>query len=414
MIDVTEDFYWYWLCNIPSIGNAKIRAILNIFASAKEVYAASEKLLRLVNGLGEKEINNIIESRKDTEIYKDFIAMKEIGINFVHAECSNYPQRLKKIFDAPFGIYYKGRLPKEDVPTAAIIGARNCTNYGREIATLLGYELSKQGVQIISGMARGIDSYGHIGAINSGGSTFGVLGCGPDVCYPRENINIYMDVLENGGIISEYPAGTQPLAHQFPMRNRIISGLADVVIVVEAREKSGSLITVDQALEQNKEVMVVPGRIGDRLSEGCNNLIKLGAQVITRPEDVFEELGLDFCNKSQASVLNSSEEIYEEIYEKSYEKSSEKISEKDNIKDGNIYNSIKNSTDDTYKCNIPIASLEKKVYSCVDLFPKNLNIIIEETGLNTCIVTDILLNLELRNYIREVSKNNYVRIILKE
>ena len=187
-----------------------------------------------------------------------------------------------------------------------------------------------------------------------------------------------MDILEKGGIISDYPPGTNPLAYQFPMRNRIISALADVIIVVEAREKSGSLITVDQALEQNKEVMVVPGRIGDHLSEGCNNLIKMGAQVITTPSDAFENLGIIQFNSDKSEADNKKVQV------------------------------------EFNKNNITLACQDNMVYSCVDLFPKSINTIIEETGLDTKVITNVLLNLELRNYIREISKNYYVRVINSE
>ena len=373
-----EDYYWYWLCNIPNIGNSKIRALLNIFGSAREIYDATEKLLRYVQDIRQKDIIRIMDSKKDNDIYKNFINMKEKEIKFIHIESPNYPNKLKEIYDFPYGLYYKGKLPEENIPTVAIIGARDCTNYGREIAKMFGYEFSKLGVQVISGMARGIDSYGHVGAINAGGSTYAILGCGADICYPKENINLYMDILEKGGIISEYSPGTYPLAYQFPMRNRIISAFADVIIVVEAREKSGSLITVDQALEQNKEVMVVPGRIGDRLSEGCNNLIKMGAQVIITPTDAYENLGIVQCNNGKSDDDN------------------------------------KNIQAEINKNNFALACQDKMVYSCVDLFPKSINSIIEETGLDIKVITNVLLNLELRNYIRETSKNYYVRVINSE
>ena len=374
----TEDYYWYWLCNIPNIGNSKIRAILSIFGNAKEVYDASDSLLGYVQDLKEKDISSIIESKKDNDIYKNFISMKEKEINFVHIESDNYPKKLKEIYDFPYALYYKGNLPEENIPTVAIIGARDCTNYGREIAKMFGYEFSKLGVQVISGMARGIDSYGHIGAINAGGCTYAILGCGVDICYPKENINLYTDILERGGVISEYSPGTNPLAYQFPMRNRIISALADVIIVVEAREKSGSLITVDQALDQNKEVMVVPGRIGDRLSEGCNNLIKMGAQVIITPADAFENLGIVQYNSGKSDDQNT------------------------------------NMQADLGQNNFELACQDKMVYSCIDLFPKSINSIIEEAGLDIKVITNVLLNLELRNYIREISKNYYVRVINSE
>ena len=362
-----KEYYWFWLCNIPRIGNAKIRAIMNVFHDAKEVYDANEKLLNCVAGLTEKEIGIIMASKKDNQIYKSYIALQDKNIMFVHAGSKSYPNKLHQIYDYPFGLYYRGKLPDSNVPSVSIIGARNCTNYGKEIARKLGYELSMNGVQVISGMARGIDSYGHRGVIEAGKSTYAILGCGVDICYPQENINLYMDIVEQGGIISEYAPGTQPFPGQFPMRNRIISGLSDIVVVVEAREKSGSLITVDQALEQNKEVMVVPGRIGDRLSEGCNNLIKLGAQMVTDSSDIFANL--------------------DHIY--AFGDWKTKVTNENN--------------------NIVLASLEKIVYARLDLFPKNINTIIEETGIEPQVATKYLLNLELSGLIKEISKNYYVR-----
>lgn len=367
--DMKEELYWFWLTNIPNIGNIKIKELLNYFDNAREIYFASEILLSQIHLLNEKDIHNIMKSKEDQNIHKGFMNLEKSQIKFINYRSEEYPSKLKQIYDPPMVIYYKGKLPDEKIPSVAIIGARDCTNYGKEIAKKFGYEFAKAGVQVISGLARGVDSYGHIGCLYGKGNTFAVLGCSVDVCYPKENINLYSEILEEGGIISEYPPNTLPLAYQFPMRNRIISGLADVIIVVEARQKSGSLITVDQALEQNKEVMVVPGRIGDRLSEGCNNLIKMGAQVITAPEDAFESLGI--------------------------------------IK--NFKNDLKN--DFEKEKNITLACQEKMVYSCVDLFPKSIDNIIEETQLDVNIVISALINLELSNYIQEVSKNYFVRVI---
>ena len=178
--------------------------------------------------------------------------MCHTDIQFVHIKSDKYPSKLKELYDSPACLYVRGKLPSETKASVAIIGARNCTEYGRSVA----------------------------------GYTCAVLGCGVDICYPSQNIELFTNIINNGCVLSEYPLGTRPISANFPVRNRIISGLADVVIVVEAKKKSGSLITVDLALEQNKEVMAVPGRIGDILSEGCNELIKQGAMVITNPEDI--------------------------------------------------------------------------------------------------------------------------------
>ncbi len=203
---------------------------------------------------------------------------------------AEYPERLRKIPGPPKELYVLGRVPSEQILTVALIGARDCSEYGRYVAAGLGAALGSRGIQVISGMARGIDGIGQEAALDAGGSSFGVLGCGVDICYPAGNRRIYEKLKLGGGLLSEYPPGAPPLPGHFPPRNRIVSGLADVVVVVEAREKSGTLITVDMALEQGREVYVVPGRMTDPLSAGCNKLLKLGAGLILSTEEFLDEL----------------------------------------------------------------------------------------------------------------------------
>lgn len=204
----------------------------------------------------------------------------------------DYPSRLSGLPRMPRELYLLGTLPDPARPAVAIVGARHCTAYGRDAARRFGRILAMNGVEIISGMAYGIDAAGHEGALEGGGRTYAVLGCGADVCYPRQNRQLYEQILQRGGILSEYTPGTPAMPHHFPARNRIVSGLADIVLVVEARRRSGSLITVDCALEQGKTVYAVPGRIGDPLSEGCNALIAQGAGIAHTPEMILSELAI--------------------------------------------------------------------------------------------------------------------------
>ena len=206
---------------------------------------------------------------------------------------SDYPERLERIKDAPEKLYVRGNLPDPKKKTVSIVGARNCTEYGSTLAKTIARILSLNDVQVISGLAMGIDTAGHIGVIEVEKPTFAVMGCGVDICFPTHNSNVYERILDyGGGIISEVDIGTPPLPYNFPLRNRIISGLSDVVIVVEARDKSGSLITADYALEQGKTIFACPGRVRDSLSRGTNNLIKQGAYILTSADDVLEHLGL--------------------------------------------------------------------------------------------------------------------------
>ncbi len=200
-----------------------------------------------------------------------------------------YPEKLLEIPDPPFCLFCIGRMP-DDRPTVSIIGARNATPYGREQARVFGSTLSRYGMNVISGMARGIDGIAGRAALDAGGYSAAVLGCGVDICYPSDNKDLYERLCRDGGVISEYMPGTAAQARLFPLRNRIISGLSDVVLVIEASQKSGTLITVDMALDQNREIYALPGRVTDVRSGGCNRLIRQGANIAASPEDIVIDL----------------------------------------------------------------------------------------------------------------------------
>lgn len=206
---------------------------------------------------------------------------------------ADYPERLRNIPDPPRTLYVRGSLPPDDVPTVAIIGARSASDYGLQVARSFGRALAMQGIGIISGMAAGIDSAGQWGAVDAEAKTYAVFGCGLNVCYPARNYLLYDKILQyGGGAISELPLDAPPIGKQFASRNRIIAGLADAVLVLEAREKSGTFITVVDALDQGKQIFALPGRVTDGLSKGCNQLIRQGADILTSPEDVLEYLHL--------------------------------------------------------------------------------------------------------------------------
>ena len=210
---------------------------------------------------------------------------------YIEQHAAGWPGRLRGLPAMPQGLYVRGTLPDDSARSVAIVGARNCTGYGKREAKRFARTLAEHGVQIISGLAYGIDAAAHEGALEGGGKTFAVLGCGADVCYPRANRALYETIRDgNGGILSEFLPGTQPAAWHFPVRNRIVSALSDLVLVVEARRRSGSLITVGHALEQGRSVFAVPGRNGDPQSDGCNALIAQGAGIACDPEMILSEL----------------------------------------------------------------------------------------------------------------------------
>ena len=212
-------------------------------------------------------------------------------MRYVEKGDRDYPQQLLPYERMPAGLYVIGKFPDPERPSVAIVGARNCSHYGYQESFRFGKALAAAGVQIISGMARGCDAAGHAGALEGGGATFAVLGCGADICYPPSNHDLYIQIPQcGGGILSEYEPGTPALGWHFPIRNRIISGLADIILVAEARKKSGSLITVEYALEQGKSVYAIPGRNRDPFSEGSNHLIAQGAGIAASPDLLLEEL----------------------------------------------------------------------------------------------------------------------------
>lgn len=283
-----KKMYACWLNGVPGIGNRTIDKLLELCGSEKEIYLAGEKLWRRV--LNKRQLEQMMHYAEGITPGQLLKELAEKKIQFVLREEADYPNRLKKIPDPPYGLYVKGRFPENDLPSVAVIGARDCSEYGNYVAAALGNVLGKNGVQVISGMARGIDGISQNAALEAGGSSFGVLGCGVDVCYPATNRDLYEHLCECGGVISAYPPGTEARPGNFPPRNRIVSGLSDILVVVEARNKSGTLITVDMALEQGKDVYVVPGRVTDRLSDGCNALIRQGASVFVSPEELLNEI----------------------------------------------------------------------------------------------------------------------------
>lgn len=237
----------------------------------------------------------------------------QVDVRYIKRYDSDYPVRMRQLPDMPEGIYVRGRLPEDEKPTVAIVGARTCSNYGRNMAREFARVLSNEGVQVISGLALGIDGEAHTGALCGKSATFAVLANDVAECYPRSNQKLYDKILrQGGGILGEQPTGTPPMPYHFPARNRIISALADVVLVVEARRKSGSLITVDYALEQGKSVFAIPGRVGDITSEGCNQLIAQGAGIACSPDVILQELGMGKTalaeNLRQRKVLKLSPE----------------------------------------------------------------------------------------------------------
>ncbi len=315
---------WHWLTNLPGFGYKKLSVLKNVFNDIGELYELeknigydkADELLRHLfasadMALGEKERDAFFDRELREKLNMKYEKIMISDVNMVSRESGEYPERLRDIFDAPYILYYRGTLPESGRKTAAVVGARACSEYGRSMAKDIGKQLASYGVQVVSGFARGIDTASHNGSLSvEGGRTFAVFGCGINHCYPPENRFTYDEIIEKGGgIISEYPPDTKPMSGFFPMRNRIISGLSDIVIVVEAGNKSGSLITADHAVEQGRTVMALPGRVTDRLSVGCNGLIKQGAAIVSCMDDILFELGMSETQKNTPDINFSQIEL---------------------------------------------------------------------------------------------------------
>lgn len=356
-----KEKYQYWLTSISGIGRRKIEKLLEICVGAEEIYHLPEKQIKMIYGIEEKDSDRIIQSKDRWDLEEEWEKLEQEKIHFISLENHKYPQKLRQITDRPYGIFWKGKLPDDNRKTAALVGARRCSEYGRAAALKLGESLAAYGVQVISGMAVGIDSFGHWGAIRGKGDTYAVFGCGPDVCYPKGAGELYDRIQKEGGIITEYCPKTQPKPGLFPQRNRIISAFADAVILVEAKERSGSLITADFALEQGKDIYAVPGRMDDVLSMGCNALIAQGAGIILSPEKLLLDLGM---KADEIPAFNG-------------------------------------------KSKIALEKEELMVYSCFDLHAKKIEQLYQATGIEISGLADVLVRLKQKGLIEELFKNEY-------
>ena len=359
-----KDMLWYWFANVLNVGRRKKHELLDVYGSPEAIYNETREGFIIQGLLNEEQIEELY-NKDDERVKAEYDRMARENVRFIHMENKDYPARLKTIPDPPLGLYIKGNiLPANNRPMVSVIGSRRCSDYGYDIAYKTGYELGLNNIAVVSGMAKGVDGASQKGCIDAGGISYGILGCGVDICYPRDNIGLYMDIQKNGSLISEYCLKTNPIAGFFPERNRIISGLGEILIVVEAGKKSGTFITVEMALEQGRDVYAVPGRITDSFSKGCNKLIKDGAFIYDNIYDVIEHL--------------KSKNILDENIKKSENK------------------------------NISIATNEKIVYAILDFEPKHINYILEKSGLAMKDVIAALFELEMKHIISQPTNNYYV------
>jgi DNA processing protein len=291
MVSTEELKYWVAFSGIPGIGRVRISQLKGCFGSLQAAWQAPEGKLRQA-GLDSRSTDALVTLRPRISLDAEMEKLERYKVKAFVYEDPLYPSRLKEIYDYPPVVYVRGSLPSEDEPCLAIVGTRRPTIYGRQVTEEIVSDLARSRITIVSGLARGIDSVAHRAALDAGGRTVAVCGSGLDIVYPGENAKLAQAITEQGALVSEYPLGVRPKAENFPLRNRIMSGLSLGVLVVEAGERSGALITAHQAAEQNREVFAIPGSILSPASQGTNRLIQEGAKLVRNYTDILQELNL--------------------------------------------------------------------------------------------------------------------------
>jgi len=302
MVSTDELKYWVGFSLIPGIGRVRLSQLKEHFGNLRDAWKAPEGELRQA-GLDSRSIETLLLLCPKISLDAEMGKLERYKVKALTCEDSRYPPKLKEIYDYPPLLYIRGNfMPRQDDPCLAVVGTRRPSIYGRQVAEEITTDLAKSKITVISGLARGIDSIAHRAALGVGGKTIAVLASGLDIIYPAENARLAQAIMEQGALVSEHPLGIKPRAENFPLRNRIMSGLSLGVLVVEARERSGALITALQALEQNREVFAIPGSILSPASRGTNHIIQEGAKLVRNCTDIIEELNLSVAAPQQLEI----------------------------------------------------------------------------------------------------------------
>ena len=370
---------WLGLIRADNVGATTFAKLIKHFGSADRALGASVSELAKVNGIGYKRAEQIAATRGKFDVKRELELAAKLGIWIINLDDKRYPPALRQIYDPPPVLYIKGSLCREDNLAISIVGSRRCSLYGQEQASRLAHFLSSAGFTICSGMARGIDTAAHQGALSAGGRTIAVQGCGLKNIYPPENKKLFELITESGACISELPLQYEPLSENFPPRNRIVAGLSLGTIVIEAGLRSGALISARMAMENNREVMAVPGKIDSPLSRGTHRLIKQGAKLIESVEDVMEALGYigeQLEEHVGAAAQKAAEKIETPLFE---------------IKE------------------LKLSTHEKTVFECLSKEPLHIEQIINDTDLAAGSVNAGLVSLRLKGLIKQLPGSLFVR-----
>lgn len=368
----------YRLSRVDGLGPVRVRRLIDRFGSPTAVLHAPQHHLEQVEKIGAKVAAAIRSNDSDERTTIDFERMQRLGIQLVFAGDPEYPVSLLEIPAGPLFFTMRGSIRPEDKLAIAVVGSRRCSEYGRQVAKRLSTDLAKRGVVVVSGLARGIDGIAHRAAVEAGGRTIAVLASGIDNIYPPEHVELADDVSRHGAVISEAPIDGVPIGGLFPQRNRIISGLSLGVLVVEASERSGALSTAMHAIDQNRDVFAIPGRITDAASAGTLKLIQQGARLVTCIDDILDQLGpIDWPNPVQESQPT------------------------DELSAGPLFDG---------KAPSGLNADESRIWNALSLDPMEQDELAEKTGLATANLSSLLLMLEMRGIVRRLAGNRYVRL----
>ena len=362
---MTESEAYFIVNLVNGIGPVRAKRLRERFGSLDRALVAREADLRSVEGIGPELAKNLASWETSTDVARERQWAGELGLSILTPADKAYPSGLQEIYDPPLVLYVKGTVPATWPRGVAVVGSRETSHYGLETAKKLGYQLAYAGVPVISGLARGIDTAAHMGALAAKGPTWAALGCGLDKMYPPENDTLAERIVESGGcLMSELPLGTSPDKRTFPMRNRIVSGLSFGVLVIEAGRQSGALITARQALDQGRQVFAVPGRIDNPLAQGCHQLLKDGAKLVEGVEDILTEL--EFLLPRESVI-----------------------------------------TPRPLPANL--SGDEEKVYAAIELDETPIDTITQNTGLPSGTVSSTLLRLEMKKLVKQLPGKRFVR-----
>jgi DNA processing protein len=357
---------WLALTRVKGLGAVGCKKLLTQFADPVKIFSATPAELKSIDGMQSDALEGLMSFSDWAGVEEEMRRIDAAGVSLIRFNDKNYPARLRTIADPPPFLYVKGELRAADDRAVAIVGSRSASDYGRRVARDLARGLASRGFTVVSGMARGIDGMAHEATLNAQGRTIAVLGSGVDRAYPPEHEQLYQRISENGAVISELPIGTRPLAFNFPARNRLISGLSLGVVVVEATEKSGSLITASLALEQGREVFAVPGEVGASRSRGAHQLIRQGAKLVETVNDIIEEIAPQLSKRDGAGETTERRELPAQ------------------------------AADDV-----------RKIFALLQEHALHIDEVIEGSGLSPSKVSEILLNLELQGFLQQLPGNRY-------